>query len=68
MSRLNVNLPTKVYEQIRALADRTQFNIATLVRIGFPLLDVLFTEAEKGHRIQVVDENNNVIRHIDMPL
>lgn len=63
-NRLNVNLPSPVFSDIRALAKKTQLSVTNLIRFGFPILAVLFDEVQKGNKIRIVDEEGSTVKEV----
>ncbi len=64
--RLNVNLPTESYEQLKSLADQTNRSITEVVRTALGLVKIAMEE-EKNNRSLAIAENDRVVKQIVLP-
>jgi hypothetical protein len=64
VKRLNINLPARAYETLRALADSSHRSMTDVVRIALSLVKVAM-ETEKDHnKLAVISPEGKVLKEI----
>lgn len=67
LKRLNLNLAPKAFQELQALAKKTNRSMTELVRIGLGLARIANEAREQGLRLAVVDDRGNSVRDIVIP-
>ncbi len=67
LKRLNLNLAPKAFQELQALARKTNRSMTELVRIGLGLARIANEAREQGLRLAVVDDRGNSVRDIVIP-
>ncbi len=62
--RLNVNISNALDSTLEGLAQREETNKSEILRKAIALFDLVVTEKEKGGKLIVIDENNNIKKEI----
>ena len=66
-TRLNVNMPTALFKELKLFAKEAHLSVTVLIRVGLPILVDLIKEVQKGNTIQVVNPNNDTVKEVLLP-
>ena len=67
LKRLNLNLAEKAFNDVQALAKRTNRSMTELVRLGLGLVKIALEARDRGERLAVVDNAGKPLREILIP-
>ena len=62
--RLSINLPSTVFGELERFARQSNRSMTELVQAAFGLVKIAHDEAEKGHRLAVMDQNGKNLKEI----
>lgn len=65
--RLNINLPTPVLRELRALADSSHRTMTELVRDAFALAKIAYEEGQRGNKLAIADPSGRLVKELVMP-
>lgn len=65
--RLNINLPSSAYEELRQLSVQSGTTMTEVVRTALGLAKVAYEEAKKDHVMAVVTPDGKILKQIVIP-
>jgi hypothetical protein len=62
--RLNINLPTSVYNELQKLSVQSGRSMTEVIRTGFGLAKIAIEEGEKDRRLAVTTPDGKILKEI----
>ena len=67
VKRLNINLPTKAFDELQELARSSGRTMTDIVRLALGLVVVAVEETEQGNRLAITSSDGRLLREIVLP-
>lgn len=62
--RLNMKLPPRVYDELKALSDSHGLTMSEIMRTGLSLASLAMTEAERDNSLAVTNSAGEVVKQV----